>query len=130
MTVGKSTVGERFAAVIARPRSFPACICERVPISEPNPNCTSPDSIAGITAAVLGVIASLGLWFGIHVLFGEVRTERSGILRLTAPVLQSFDPQVLVLAAVCAVLFVRFRWSVHRVLAVSALLALGIWAVR
>ena len=32
--------------------------------------------------------------------------------------------------AACAVLFVRFRWSVHRVLAVSALLALAIWALR
>jgi chromate transporter len=87
-------------------------------------------ALEGITAAVLGVIASLALWFGIHVLFGEVRTGRSGILRWTAPVLPSFDPRVLVLTAVCAVLFVRFRWSVHRVLAVSALLALGIWAVR
>jgi len=87
-------------------------------------------ALEGITAAVLGVIASLGLWFGIHVLFGEVRTGRSGILRWTAPVLQSFDPRVLVLTAVCAVLLVRFRWSVHRVLAVSALVALGIWAVR
>jgi chromate transporter len=86
-------------------------------------------ALEGITAAVLGVIASLGLWFGVHVLFGEVRTGRWGILRWTVPVLSSFDLRVLVLTAVCAVLFVRFRWSVHRVLAVSALLALGIWAL-
>ena len=87
-------------------------------------------ALEGITAAVLGVIASLGLWFGIHVLFGEVRTGRWGIFRWTAPVLSSVDLRVFVLTAVCAVLFVRFRWSVHRVLAVSALVALGIWAVR
>jgi len=87
-------------------------------------------ALEGITAAVLGVIASLGLWFGIHVVFGDVRTGRWGILRWTAPVLSSFDVRVFILTAACAVLFVRFRWSVHRVLAVSALLALGIWAVR
>ena len=87
-------------------------------------------ALEGITAAVLGVIASLGLWFGIHVLFGEVRTGRSGILKWTAPVLQSFDLRVLALTAVCALLFLRFRWSVHTVLAVSALLALGVWAIR
>ena len=86
-------------------------------------------ALEGITAAVLGVIASLGLWFGIHVLFGEVRTGQSGILKWTAPTLRSFDLRVLVLTAVCTVLFLRFRWSVHAVLAVSALLALGIWAI-
>lgn len=85
-------------------------------------------ALEGITAAVLGVIASLGLWFGIHVLFGEVQTGRWRILRWTVPVLSSFDFRVLVLTLVCAVLFIRFRWSVHRVLGVSALLALGLWA--
>jgi hypothetical protein len=59
-----------------------------------------------------------------------VRTGRWGIFRWTVPVLSSVDLRVFVLTAVCAVLFVRFRWSVHRVLAVSALVALGIWAVR
>jgi chromate transporter len=87
-------------------------------------------ALEGITAAVLGVIASLGLWFGIHVLFGEIHTGRWGILRWTTPVLSSLDLRVLILTAACAVLFVRFRWSVHRVLAVSALLALAIWALR
>jgi chromate transporter len=87
-------------------------------------------ALEGITAAVLGVIASLGLWFGIHVLFSEVQTGRWGLLRWTVPILSSFDFRVLVLTAVCAVLFVRFKWSVHRVLAVSALLALGLWALR
>ena len=86
-------------------------------------------ALEGITAAVLGVIASLGLWFGVHVLFGGVRTGRWGIVRWTAPVLSSFDLRVLVLTLVCAVLFIRLRWSVHRVLAVSALLALGLWAL-
>jgi len=87
-------------------------------------------ALEGITAAVLGVIASLGLWFGIHVLFSEVLTGSWGIVRWTVPVLSSFDPRVILLTAVCAVLFLRFRWSVHRVLALSALLALGIWSLR
>src|SRR3990172_8617969 len=36
-TLGKSMDGERFAAVMAIPRSRPDSICDRVPINEPNP---------------------------------------------------------------------------------------------
>ena len=48
-------VGRReafFDAVMASPRTRPAWICARVPISEPKPTWTSPDIIAGMTPAV------------------------------------------------------------------------------
>jgi chromate transporter len=83
-------------------------------------------ALEGITAAVLGVIANLGVWFSMHVLFAGVRTLHSGPWRATLPVPATLEWRPLVLAALCALLFLRLRWSVHRTLAVSALAAWGI----
>jgi chromate transporter len=42
-------------------------------------------ALAGVTAAVLGVIFNLSLWFALHVLFGTVSATRHGPLRLPIP---------------------------------------------
>jgi chromate transporter len=87
-------------------------------------------ALEGITAAVLGVIANLGLWFAIHVLFEEVRDGQAGILRWTLPVFSALDWRAALLSAVCALLLLRLKWSVHRTLAASALLAWGLSIVK
>jgi chromate transporter len=81
-------------------------------------------ALNGITAAVVGVIANLGLYFAIHTLFGESRTITTGPLHLELPDLTSFRVVPWVIAAVAAVLIFRFKWSVLRVLGVSAALGL------
>ena len=43
-------------------------------------------ALAAITAAVTGVMANLAIWFGLHVLFGEVRRFSFGIAALDLPV--------------------------------------------
>jgi chromate transporter len=66
-------------------------------------------AFAAITAAVVGVILNLAVWFGLHVLFGEVRTvDRLG-MSLEIPVLATIDPAALVLtlAAVVAVFHLK-----------------------
>jgi chromate transporter len=66
-------------------------------------------ALAVITAAVVGVILNLAVWFGLHVLFGEVReVERFG-MSLDIPVLATIDPAALVLtlAAIVAVFHLR-----------------------
>ena len=61
--------------------------------------------LAAITAAVVGVIASLALWFALHVLFARV--AELGALPL--PVLSSFQPipALLILAAAALMLGLR-----------------------
>jgi chromate transporter len=62
-------------------------------------------ALAAITAAVVGVILNLAVWFGLHVLFGEVhRIERFG-MSLDIPVLATVDPAALLmtLTAIVAV---------------------------
>ena len=66
-------------------------------------------ALAAITAAVVGVILNLAVWFGLHVLFGEVRTvDRLG-MPLEIPLLATIDPAALVLtrAAVVAVFHLK-----------------------
>lgn len=77
--------------------------------------------LAALTAAVVGVIANLSLWFVIHVLFGRVGELRAGPLRLYSPDWSSLDWRAAFLAALSMVLIFRFKWSVIKVLGVSAI---------
>jgi chromate transporter len=78
-------------------------------------------ALAALTAAVVGVIANLTVWFALHVLFARVGEVRAGPVRLYQPDWTSFDWRAAVLAAVAGVLVFGSRWSVVRVLGVSAL---------
>jgi chromate transporter len=82
-------------------------------------------ALAAITAAVLGVILSLALWFALHVLFGRLDTLTFGPAHLLIPDLATAQPLMFALAIVSAALL-KFRWSVHRMLfAVAALSVLA-----
>ena len=77
-------------------------------------------ALSAITAAVVGVILNLSLWFGLHVLFKEVTHERVGFLTLWRPGIASIDWRVVVLSTMCGFLLLGRRWSIVRVLAVSS----------
>jgi chromate transporter len=83
-------------------------------------------ALAAITAAVVGVILNLAVWFSIHVLFGQVREEQVGALRLLLPDPSSLDPVALLLALAALVALLRFRLGMIQVLAGAASLGL-IW---
>ena len=77
-------------------------------------------ALAAITAAVVGVIANLSLWFALHVLFASVPELSVGPLHLTWP-----DPTTLrlipALIAVLAGYFLLLRhWPLPWVLLLSA----------
>jgi chromate transporter len=77
-------------------------------------------ALSALTAAVVGAIASLSLWFALHVLFARVRTLQAGPLSLPIPAAESLDVRALVLAILALGLVFGARWSVLRVLAVCA----------
>ena len=66
-------------------------------------------ALAVITAAVVGVVLNLAVWFGLHVLFGEVREVEGFGMSLEIPVLATIDPAALVLtlAAIVAVFHLK-----------------------
>jgi chromate transporter len=77
-------------------------------------------ALAVITAAVVGVVLNLAVWFGLHVLFGEVRKVEGLGMSLDIPVLATIDPAALVLtlAAILAVFYLKI--GMLPVLAVSS----------
>jgi chromate transporter len=77
-------------------------------------------ALSAITAAVVGVILNLSIWFGLHVLFQNVSLERHGVLTLWRPELASIDWRVLVLSTLCGFLLLKLHWGMVRVLAISA----------
>jgi chromate transporter len=76
--------------------------------------------LAAVTAAVVGVIANLTLWFGLHVLFARVGAVEAGPLHLSWPELASFDWRAGVLALLAFALAFGAKWGVLRLLAVCA----------
>ena len=78
--------------------------------------------LAALTAAVLGVIANLALWFALHVLFARVATRHAGVAHLLVPDVATLQVTTLALAILAGLLLGR-GWSVHRVLAMCAALA-------
>ena len=91
-------------------------------------NAALSGAMAAITAAVVGVILNLAVWFGLHVLFSEVTTEGLGPLSLDVPVLSSVNWPSLTLTLLAAVALFALRQSVLAVLLVSALLGIA-WQV-
>jgi len=77
-------------------------------------------ALTGITAAVVGVIASLAVYFAVHTLFADTLTVTSGPLDLEVPVLSSLRWTPLAITALgCALVFWR-RWSVLATLGACA----------
>lgn len=77
--------------------------------------------LSAITAAVVGTILNLSLWFAINVLFREVGTlERAG-LSAPLPVPASLDPWIAGLAGLAAVLLFVLKRGVAEVVLVTAL---------
>ncbi|ARM13018.1 MULTISPECIES: chromate efflux transporter [Rhizobium] len=69
-------------------------------------------AMSAITAAVVGVILNLAIWFGLHTLFAEVAVVSLGGLRLDIPVLQSAMPAAMALSVAAAIALFRFKHSV------------------
>ncbi|MDE2595641.1 MAG: chromate efflux transporter [Sphingomonadales bacterium] len=84
--------------------------------------------LACVTAAVVGVVANLAVWFALHVLFARVEPATFGPLHLNLPDPASLDWRAAALAILAALLLFRARWNIIRVLAVAALggLVLGL----
>ncbi|HEV7372534.1 chromate efflux transporter, partial [Arenibaculum sp.] len=81
-------------------------------------------ALSTITAAVVGVILNLAIWFALHVLFREVDEVRFGPLALDVPVPATVDPAALVLTA--AALLAVFRFKMGMIALLAACSAAGV----
>ena len=81
-------------------------------------------ALAAITAAVVGVILNLTVWFALHVLFARVAEARAGPLRWYAFDVATLDWKAAGLALVAALLMLRLHRGLIETVAVMA--ALGV----
>jgi chromate transporter len=86
-------------------------------------------ALAAITAAVVGVVLNLAIWFALHTIFAETRRLEAGPLELDSPVLGSLDPVALLLSAAAIVAALRFKVATHWLLAACATAGLVIDAL-
>jgi chromate transporter len=81
-------------------------------------------ALAAITAAVVGVILNLSLWFGLHVLFDSVRHIARPPFDIWLPDIETLNLESLLLLAAAGTLLFRFRIGLATVLALSGLAGL------
>ena len=83
-------------------------------------------ALAGITAAVVGVIANLALWFALHLVFAVVTRQRFGPINTSLPDPASIDWWAAGLTALALALVFRFKLDTLPLLAVTAVAGLGV----
>ncbi|WP_245415423.1 chromate efflux transporter [Hoeflea marina] len=81
---------------------------------------------AAITAAVVGVIANLAVWFALHVLFADVGEWRTGPLTFPLPDPATLDWRALAIAATAAIALLRWHVNLFAVLAGATLAGLAV----
>jgi chromate transporter len=77
-------------------------------------------ALSTVTAAVVGVIANLAIWFGLHVLFGEVGEARFGPFHLPSFSFTQIDWAALAIALAAGLALLRFHANLFLVLGSAA----------
>ena len=85
-------------------------------------------ALAGVTAAVVGVILNLSLWFALHVIFGTVTASRHGPVLLWTPDWASLNVEALLLSVLAAALLFGLHRGIVSTLAITAAAALA-WSL-
>lgn len=73
-------------------------------------------AMSAVSAAVVGVIANLSVYFSLHTLFDDTTQTKSGMIQTTLPAWESVNVRALVLTGLACVLVFRYKWSTVRVM--------------
>jgi chromate transporter len=85
-------------------------------------------ALRGVTAAVVGVVLNLAVWFAVHTVFGDVSRRAFGVVDLPVPRLGSVDWRATLIAGLALLAVFRYRVGLYWVLAGGALLGLAFTA--
>lgn len=85
--------------------------------------------LSAITAAVVGVMLNLSLWFALHVFFADVSRSSLGAVGAWLPDLATWRPWSVLLSLIAAFLVFRLHWSLLRLLPVMACAGLVVGAI-
>jgi chromate transporter len=86
-------------------------------------------ALATITAAVVGVILNLAIWFALHTIFreGTPTNMLGGLINLDVPVLTSVNPWSVALSVAAVLALFRFKVDVIVTLTACSLAGLGLY---
>lgn len=83
-------------------------------------NAALAGALSAITAAVVGVVLNLALWFAIHAVFRQVTPVEAGPVRFDMPAPASIDPWTAALTAAAIMAVFRLKLGTFTVLAAAA----------
>jgi chromate transporter len=86
-------------------------------------------ALSAITAAVVGVILNLAVWFFLHSIFAQVNTVRAGVLSLAVPVPTSIQWPTLILALAAIVAMFRFKVGMIPIFAACSLAGVAFYLI-
>ncbi len=86
-------------------------------------------ALRAVTAAVVGVMLNLALWFAAHMMFARVETLEAGPVRMILPDAASLVPQAAILALAAGALLIWRGWPLPLVLGLAALAGAVLGAV-
>jgi chromate transporter len=84
-------------------------------------------ALTGITAAVVGVIANLSIFFAIHTLFRSAATRNWGPIHLAVPDWATIQWRAVTVAVLAFALVFRWKLTVLKVLAICAATGAGLY---
>ncbi|MFV3131349.1 chromate efflux transporter [Niveispirillum sp. KHB5.9] len=87
-------------------------------------------ALAAVTAAVVGVILNLAIWFALHTVFRDLRPLALGPAQLVWPLWESLNVAALVLSAGAIVAVFQFKAGMTKLLATCALIGVALHLVR
>ena len=84
-------------------------------------------ALSAITAAVVGVILNLAIWFALHVIFSEVGIYQGFGLNLAIPNIKTLDAIALMLVATALIAVFRFRIGMITLLSSAAAIGIALY---
>src|SRR3984893_6375535 len=87
-------------------------------------------ALAGITAAVVGVILNLAIWFALHTWFREVRHLRGFGFSFDLPVVPSIDPWAPLLSIAAMIAVFRFKAGMIQTLLACSVAGIVLYLAR
>jgi chromate transporter len=66
-------------------------------------------ALSAITAAIVGVILNLSVWFAVHTVFRSTQTETFGLMRVEMPVWATLNVAALVLSVSALIAMLKFK---------------------
>ena len=77
-------------------------------------------ALTAITAAVVGVILNLSIWFALHVFFTSVETVSWGVVHTSMPDISTINWRAVAIAICAGIAMLRFHAGIIKVLVVAA----------